>query len=99
MLYDFYHALLTEKQATYIDMYHREDYSLGEISEQMQVSRQAVYDTIRRTEKVLVSYEQKLALYDKFKQRQSLLETLETEVSDNTSDDLMQLIEAIKKID
>ncbi|HLR43013.1 MAG TPA: putative DNA-binding protein [Pseudogracilibacillus sp.] len=99
MLYDFYSPLLTNKQTTYIDMYHREDYSLGEISELMEVSRQAVYDTIRRTEKALVSYEEKLGLYDKFKRRQSLLESLETEISNQTSDHITQLIDAIKKID
>ena len=99
MLYDFYHPLLTKKQMDYMSMYHREDYSLGEISELTEVSRQAVYDTIRRTEKLLVSYEEKLALYDKFKRRQALLDKLETSVSENKPEKMVQLIEALKTID
>ena len=56
-LFDFYEPLLTEKQMTYIALYYRDDYSLGEIAENFEVSRQAVYDNIKRTEKILEEYE------------------------------------------
>ena len=55
-LFEFYEPLLTEKQMTYIELYYRDDYSLGEIAENYQVSRQAVYDNIKRTEKILEDY-------------------------------------------
>lgn len=61
-LFDFYGDLLTPKQREYIEMYYRDDYSLGEIAEYSQVSRQAVYDNIRRTEKILKHYEKILHL-------------------------------------
>lgn len=66
LLYDFYGQLLTEKQQEIIQLYYSHDLSLGEISEQLGVSRQAVYDTIKRTEKILFEYEEKLGLVQKF---------------------------------
>ncbi len=50
-LFEFYEPLLTKKQANYIELYYADDYSLGEIAEEYNVSRQAVYDNIRRSEK------------------------------------------------
>lgn len=73
LLFDFYQTLLTPKQQEYMSMYYIEDFSLVEIADLSNVSRQAVYDNIKRTENVLESYESKLFLYDKFEQRQVLL--------------------------
>lgn len=66
-----------------MDMYFREDYSLGEISELLQVSRQAVYDNIRRTEKMLEAYETKLGLYDKFQKRTTILDRMDEAAQDS----------------
>ncbi|TFJ94638.1 putative DNA-binding protein [Lentibacillus salicampi] len=82
-LFDFYQPLLTPKQQSYMDMYYREDYSLGEISELLQVTRQAVYDNIRRTETMLESYEKKLRLYDKFQKRAAILEKMDHSAEDS----------------
>lgn len=76
-LFDFYQALLTQKQREYMRMYYLEDFSLIEIARISNVSRQAVYDNIKRTETILKSYEEKLLLYEKFKQRRKLLTKLE----------------------
>ncbi|SEN60153.1 hypothetical protein SAMN04488134_101451 [Amphibacillus marinus] len=75
-LFDFYQTLLTPKQRNYMELYYLEDYSLGEISDTFDVSRQAVYDNIKRTEAMLESYEEKLKLYEKFLDRQGLLNQL-----------------------
>ena len=61
-LFEFYAALLTDKQMNYIELYYADDYSLAEIAEEFGVSRQAVYDNIKRTEKILEDYETKLHL-------------------------------------
>src|SRR5699024_2982308 len=98
MLYDFYYKLLTKKQQSYMEMYYREDYSLGEISELTNVSRQAVYDTIKRTEQLLQSYEVHLSLYSKFKRRQQLLEDLYQQV-DSENQDILEIIQQLQKID
>ena len=100
-LFDFYQALLTDKQRSYMELYYLDDHSLGEIAESYEVSRQAVYDNIRRTEAMLEEYEEKLNLFSKFQERQVLLETLEKAIQeDNTSkEDMLALIEQLKESD
>ena len=75
-LFDFYQALLTDKQRSYMELYYLDDNSLGEIAESYGVSRQAVYDNIRRTEAMLEEYEEKLCLLEKFQQRTQMLSQL-----------------------
>jgi predicted DNA-binding protein YlxM (UPF0122 family) len=62
LLYDLYGPLLTSKQREAVRLYYEQDLSLGEIAAECQVSRQAVYDLLRRAESSLEKYEQKLGL-------------------------------------
>jgi len=64
--FDFYGQLLTERQQKFIELYYGNDYSLGEIAEAYNVTRQAVHDTLKRAESMLQNYEQKLQLVNKF---------------------------------
>lgn len=66
LLLDFYGELLTEKQRAVMSSYYFDDYSLNEIAEEHSITRQAVQDMIKRTEKLLKQYEEKLLLVDKF---------------------------------
>ncbi len=75
-LMDFYAPLLTEKQNQVLEYYFREDYSLSEIAELMEVSRSAVHDLLKRCEATLESYEEKLHLYEKFQNRLHLYEQI-----------------------
>ena len=75
-LFEFYAALLTDKQMNYIELYYADDYSLAEIAEEFGVSRQAVYDNIKRTEKILEDYEMKLHMYSDYIVRSEILETI-----------------------
>lgn len=74
LLYDFYGPLLTERQQDVYQMYFHEDLSLGEIGEQLSVSRQAIYDNLKRAEAILEDFEQKLGLISKFETRQLIYE-------------------------
>jgi len=98
-LFDFYQALLTPKQRDYLELYYLEDLSLGEISEAFDVSRQAVYDNIRRTETMLKKYEEKLKLHDKFTKRQAIYEQLTEIVRDQGQEDILKLVQKLKEID
>ncbi len=59
-LLDFYGALLTENRLRTLRLYCEEDLSLAEIAAEMGISRQAVLDSIRRSQKKLEEYEEKL---------------------------------------
>ena len=61
-LFDYYSAFLTDKQKEIFELYYEEDLSLGEIAEKAGVSRQNVYDHLKRTEKLLKECEEKLGL-------------------------------------
>ncbi|MFC4387372.1 putative DNA-binding protein [Gracilibacillus marinus] len=98
-LYDFYQALLTEKQRSYMEMYYLEDLSLGEISETYNVSRQAIYDNIRRTEQMLEGYEEKLNLYKKFQERQTLLEKATSLMNSEQYSELKTILDKISDIE
>ncbi|HDD0512460.1 TPA: putative DNA-binding protein [Staphylococcus aureus] len=80
-LFDFYQSLLTNKQRNYLELFYLEDYSLNEIADTFNVSRQAVYDNIRRTGDLVEDYEKKLELYQKFEQRREIYDEMKQHLS------------------
>lgn len=103
MLYDFYGQLLTEKQRDVMHLYYEDDLSLGEIAENLNVSRQAVYDTIKKSEKSLKEYESKLKLVKRYKADQNsykqAMNLIEEVINDYKHDiELKSKLESIKKI-
>jgi uncharacterized protein len=100
-LFDFYQALLTPKQRNYMALYYLDDYSLGEIADEFQVSRQAVYDNIKRTEAMLEEYEKKLLLFEKFQERKQMLTEIRHLLqSEEQVDEKVQVaLEKLEKID
>ncbi|HEY8496815.1 MAG TPA: YlxM family DNA-binding protein [Limnochordales bacterium] len=81
LLYDFYGQLLTEKQRSFFELYHHVDLSLGEIAEQHGVSRQAVYDILKRAERTLEELESKLQLVERFLRERQVVEELDRELA------------------
>lgn len=59
LLYDYYGDLLTERQKMCFDLRHNQDLSLGEIAEELSVSRQGVHDNLSRAEALLLNMEAK----------------------------------------
>ncbi|WP_122646590.1 putative DNA-binding protein [Enterococcus mediterraneensis] len=100
-LFEFYSTLLTEKQMNYMELYYADDFSLGEIAEEYAVSRQAVYDNIKRTEKILEDYEKKLHLFSDYIVRGEILDRLTQYVTEHYPKDetLADLIKQIQEID
>lgn len=81
LLYDFYGALLTEKQANVMALYHEENLSLSEIAAEFGISRQAVHDTLKKAEMALADYEEKLKLVDKLVKTEEAIARIEEEIA------------------
>ncbi len=87
LLFDFYGPLLTVKQGKIWDLYYQKDYSLAEIAEEEGISRQAVHDLLKRTEKILEDYEQKLGLVYRFRKEKEKMIQIEYLLKNITRDD------------
>lgn len=84
ILMDFYGQLLTPKQLEALDFYYNDDLSLGEIADEMKISRQGVRDFIKRGEKQLDELEEKLGLAGRFSDIKSKIEEINS-VADGLS--------------
>ncbi|MCR5707705.1 hypothetical protein SAMN02910353_02224 [Ruminococcus sp. YRD2003] len=65
MLLDCYGDLLTEHQRSVMELYYCEDLSLAEIGAPLGITRQAVRSLIKRTENILLGYEERLGFADR----------------------------------
>lgn len=91
LLYDFYGPLLTAKQGKIWDLYYQLDYSLSEIAEEEGISRQAVHDLLKRTEKILADYEQKLGLITRFRLEREKMTGIESLLGQMTQIDFSSM--------
>ena len=88
LLFDTYGAMLTDKQRDCFDMRYNQDLSLGEIAEEMGVSRQAVNDNLTRTEALLRRMEENIGCVKRDMQiRKAMQEILEAAAVLDTSSD------------
>lgn len=76
ILYDFYGKLLSTRQYLAIELYYIHDLSLAEIGEELGITRQSVFDTLKRAENKLYEYEEVLGLVNKFNNRQRDIEKI-----------------------
>jgi uncharacterized protein len=100
LLKDFYGPLLTEKQQDVLHMHYENDWSLSEIASNMNTSRQAVYDLLKRSESLLEEYEHKLGLVEKFQQTRVHLDQLTILLEDAVIDkhSINQALKILKEL-
>ena len=80
-LYDFYGELLNEHQRQIYEDFVLNDLSLGEIASEEGISRQGVHDLIKRCDKLLLGYEEKLHLVERFSRIKEKIEQIESRTS------------------
>ena len=79
ILFDYYGEHLTEKQQTYFKNYYFDNLSLAEISENLNVSRNAIHKELKYISEKLEFYEEHLKIYEKDKKLESLIEKITDE--------------------
>ncbi len=80
LLYDFYGELLTEHQKSVFSAAIFDDMSYSELAEEFDCSRQAAFDLIRRINKKLEGYEERLGLLERFTVAQGKMKELKASV-------------------
>ena len=109
LLLDFYGQMLTKRQYEILDLYYNSDYSLGEIAEELEISRQGVHDNIKRGKAALYELESKLGLAARFNEQKNrasealnLLEDLEAALTDSRDKEMLsrarQLIRSMMRM-
>ena len=101
MLCEFYGKLLTEKQYEFINDYYNNDLSLSEIAENNNITRQAVRDIIKKGEKKLFEYEEKLRFMKRTLNQEKKIEEALSELTkiqkDYSDKQIASVLESIKK--
>ena len=82
MLFDFYGEVLTDQQREHFALHYNEDLSLAEIAEQSGISRQGVWDIIRRAEAAMTEIEEKTGLIKRFNERNAALAEIRSELTE-----------------
>ena len=82
ILYDYYGELFSDKQREYFEDYYFNNLSLGEISDNIGISRNAVHKVIKNIEERLLFFEDKLRLYEKSNEIRNILSAVDVEIRD-----------------
>lgn len=107
LLLDFYGDLISEKQREYLRLYHEDNCSLSEIGEICGISRQGVYDGVRKAQGALREYEEKLGLVAEYKDRAALIASVCESIdglmkragSSEIREELADIKAAVKRLD
>ena len=101
ILCQLYGKLLTEKQYEFLDDYYNNDLSLSEIAENNNITRQAVRDIIKKGEKKLFEYEEKLMFMKRTLNQEKKIEKALSELTkiqkDYSDQQVASVLESIKK--
>ncbi len=97
LLYDFYGELLTGHQRQIYEDAIFNDMSLSEISENYGITRQGVHDIIKRCDKALQGYEDKLHLIERFERVRDCASELRELIADRENESLFSTGETKKR--
>lgn len=97
-LYDFYGDLLNEHQRSIYEDFVLNDLSLSEIAEEEGISRQGVHDLVKRCDRMLEGYEQKLHLLERFLKLKEQVLLIRTLTGENQNKDVTEVMAEIKAI-
>ena len=101
ILWQLYGKLLSEKQLEFIDDYYNNDLSLSEIAENHGITRQAVRDMLKKGEKKLFEYEEKLLFMKRMLNQEKKIEEILLELTkiqkDYTDNEVASILENVKK--
>lgn len=78
LLYDYYGELLTDRQRMCFELHYNQDFSLGEIASELNISRQGVYDNLSRAEALLRNMEEKTGCVQRDRRCRKALESVIT---------------------
>lgn len=95
LLFDFYGQLLSPRQQEVMSLYHEENLSLAEIAEEFGISRAAVHDSLKKAEKALSQYEEKLGLVARFVKTSQAIEKIDKIIDEMESNDKLKEIKSI----
>ncbi len=102
MLLDCYGDLLTEHQRSVMELYYCEDLSLAEIGQPLGITRQAVRSLIKRTEDILLNYEENLGFAERLGKMRECFDNISAAAADisetATKDEILRQIELGKKL-
>lgn len=106
LLLEVYSAVLSEKQRQVVSHYFNDDLSLGEIAANIGITRQAVFDMIKRTESLLYRLEDEMKLLARFEELRVCIESisenaqeiLKTEAGASTKENALEIIETAKSM-
>ncbi len=100
ILCQLYGKLLTEKQYEVLDDYYNNDLSLSEIAENLEITRQAVRDNIKKGENKLLEYEEKLGIMKKVMEQEEKIAVILSEItkikSKSSDKEVERILEHIK---
>ena len=98
LLYQLYGKMLTEKQQEIIEDYYNNDLSLSEIAENNDITRQAVRDIIKKSEKKLNSYEKTLGLMQKSIEQKNKIEEIIKNIKNIKKEEIKDIEKELKKL-
>ena len=93
ILLNLYRNLLTETQKNYMDLYYNQDYSLSEIGDNENITRQAVRTILVKSKRKLYEYEQKLKFMEKENNIKKLIEKLQNSKNDSEKQKYLKKIQ------